>query len=222
MKRKDKKLYESKQPIYIDWENIIFEIVVLIVLIMILFIACSFGSKASNASNVSIPVAGINRHLMQVQTVAEVRADRMRKEEEERKKAEQNLKMAYEGYIILAFGYYASPDEVTLMKRVCMAEGGNTEKIDGLVAIFSVIRNRIFDPRFPNTITEVCYQKYQFQTVTEGTIWKYEINDKVEEAWDSFLEGGYNDYPDICFFTAGGYNPYCEPAYKLGNHYFGY
>jgi len=221
VRRKDKKLYESKQPIYIDWENIIFEIVVLIVLMIILFIACSFGSKA-NTNNASIPIAGINKQLMVIQNVAEIRGQKMYEEAKEKERQEQNLKMAFEWFLFQAFGYYPSGDEITLIKGVCMAEGGNTESIDGLIAIFSVIRNRVLDPRFPNNITEVCYQKYQFQTVTEGTIWKYEINDKVEEAWELFLQGGYEEFPDICFFTAGGYNPYCEPAYKLGNHYFGY
>lgn len=219
VKRKDKKLDKSKQPIYIDWENIIFEIIILITLIMILFIACTIGSSAHY---VSTPIAGINKQLMVIHNVAEIRGQKMYEEQVEKEKQEQNFKMAFEWFLVQAFGYYPSEDEITLVKGVCMAEGGNTESIDGLIAIFSVIRNRVLDPRFPNTITEVCYQKYQFQTVTEGTIWKYEINDKVEEAWDSFLEGGYNDYPDICFFTAGGYNPYCKPAYKLGNHYFGY
>lgn len=219
MTRKDKKLLEKKEPIYIDWENIIFEIVVLIALVMILFIACTIGSSANYIPS---PIAGVNKQLMVIQNVAEIRGQKMYEEAKEKERQEQNLKMAYEGYVIQAFGYYASPDEVMLLKRVCMAEGGNTEKIDGLVAIFSVARNRVLDPRFPNTITEVVYQTNQFQTVTEGTIWKYEINDNVEEAWDSFLEGGYEDYPNICFFTAGGYNPYCEPAYKIGGHYFGY
>ena len=221
MTRKDKKLLEKKEPIYIDWENIIFEIVVLIVLVMILFIACSFGSKAST-NNASIPIAGINKQLMVIQNVAEIRGQKMYEEAKEKERQEQNLQMAYEGYIILAFGYYATPEEVMLLKRVCMAEGGNTETVKGLVAIFSVARNRVLDPRFPDTISGVCLQSGQFETVSTGRIWNYEVNDKVEEAWELFLQGGYEEFPDICFFTAGGYNPYCKPAYKLGGHYFGY
>lgn len=212
--------FEDKSDVHITWVDFLLNTIIAGGVIFLLFMMCKFASNASEP--VTIPVAGINRHLMQVQTVAEVRADRMRKEEEEKKKAEQNLKMAYEGYIILAFGYYATPEEVMLLKRVCMAEGGNTETVDGLVAIFSVARNRVLDPRFPDTVSGVCLQSGQFETVSTGRIWNYEVNDKVEEAWELFLQGGYEEFPDICFFTAGGYNPYCRPAYKLGNHYFGY
>lgn len=210
----------DKPDVQITWVDFLLNTIIAGGVIFLLFMMCKFASNASRP--VTIPVAGINRHLMQVQTVAEVRADRMRKEEEEKQKAEQNLKMAYEGYVIQAFGYYASPDEVMLLKRVCMAEGGNTETVKGLVAIFSVARNRIFDPRFPDTVSGVCLQSGQFETVSTGRIWNYEVNDKVEEAWELFLQGGYEEFPDICFFTAGGYNPYCRPAFKLGGHYFGY
>lgn len=218
MTEKDKRLWEDKSPIHIDWEGIAFEIIIIGAVIFMMWIGCSIASAHTHYGH----IAGANKqlaiHIVRAENLAKIKARKAK----EKKLEEQQIQKMFEDLLIEIFGYLPASDEITLMKRVCMAEGGNTENIDGLTAIFSVIRNRVLDPRFPNTIYEVCTQKYQFETVTTGAIWRYEVNDKVEEAWDSFLEGGYKDYPDICFFTAGGYNAYCKPAYKLGNHYFGY
>jgi hypothetical protein len=119
------------------------------------------------------------------------------------------------------FGYVPASGEIDLLKRTCMAEGGNTEPIEGLERIFEVVANRCRSERFPNTIEGVLCQKNQFQTVAEGIIWRYTVNDRVEKAWKNFLKRGRCKDREILFFTAEGYNPYCVPAYKLGNHYFG-
>ena len=107
------------------------------------------------------------------------------------------------------------------MKRVCMAEGGNTEPVEGLVRIFEVIANRCRSDRFPDTVCEVLQQKNQFETVMTGRIWEQDANERVEKAWRKFTGRGYCVDPEALFFTAGTYNKYCVPRYKLGNHYFG-
>lgn len=219
MTRKDRDLFERNEPISIDWEQIIFSIIVVALVTFFLWLGCSIASSGASKYG---PRAGVNKHLMKHFDAADrINAEKHRKQKA-RREAKRKKKKAYENKLKDIFGYVPSKDEIILAKRVCMAEGGNTESVDGLIAILSVIRNRVLDKRFPNTIYEVCTQKYQFETVTTGAIWRYEVNDKVEEAWDSLLDGAYLDYPDICFFTAGGYNAYCKPAYKLGNHYFGY
>lgn len=219
MIKKDEELFEKDDPIHIDWEGVVFSILITALITFFLWLGCSI---ASNGASKYGPRAGVTKHLMKHFDAADrINAEKHRKQEV-RREAKHKQKEAYENKMTEIFGYVPSDDEIILAKRVCMAEGGNTESVDGLIAILSVIRNRILDKRFPNTITEVCYQKYQFETVTTGAIWRYEINDKVEEAWDSLLDGAYLDYPNICFFTAGGYNAYCKPAYKLGGHYFGY
>lgn len=160
---------------------------------------------------------------------AEIGAERLiEREQNEKKKERQRLekaqaaKEAYEQRLIQLFGYCPTADAIMRAKRVCMAEGGNTESVEGLERIFEVIANRVRSDRFPNTIDGVILQRYQFETVTTGRIWQYEINDKVEQAWDNLIDRGYCNDNKVLFFTAGGYNPYCVPAYKLGNHYFGY
>lgn len=160
---------------------------------------------------------------------AEIGAERLiEREQNEKKKERQRLekaqaaKEAYEQRLIQVFDYCPTRGAIERAKRVCMAEGGNTESVEGLERIFEVIVNRVRSDRFPNTIDGVIFQRYQFETVTTGRIWQYEINDKVEQAWDNLIDRGYCNDNKVLFFTAGGYNPYCIPAYKLKNHYFGY
>lgn len=122
--------------------------------------------------------------------------------------------------LIEYFGYVPSDDEITLWQRVVMAECGYTEPDTGIAAVADVVANRVLSGRFPNDITGVVYQRGQFQTVSNGAIWRYEVTDRVAEICsDQISEGRTYDY---LFFTAGGYNPYCTPGGVIGNHYFGY
>lgn len=150
---------------------------------------------------------------------AQARADEMRKlaEEEERRQALENT------YINI-FGYVPTDDEISLIKHVAMHESGNTEPHEGIVALLACIANRarLRDGRFPNTIIGVGYQSGQMTCVTDGSIWNYVVNERVETAWQDFISGGYTRHPKIVSWTAGHYNPYFEPAYTIGHHCFGY
>lgn len=166
--------------------------------------------------------AGANVQLMKALDMADkITAKRHKRERERQAKLKAKAK-EHDNKLKAIFGYAPSDDEITLMLRVAMAECGNTEPMDGIERVIEVIANRVKSGRFPDTITEVAYQRYQFETVTTGAIWRYEINDKVKQAWENILNHGYCNDTQVLFFTAGGYNPYCEPAYKIGHHYFGY
>jgi spore germination cell wall hydrolase CwlJ-like protein len=105
-----------------------------------------------------------------------------------------------------------------------MHEAGNTEPHEGIVALIACVANRarLRDGRFPNTVIGVGYQDGQMTCVTDGSIWRYTVNDRVEAAWQDFISGGYARHPKIVSWTAGHYNPYFEPAYPIGGHFFGY
>lgn len=160
-----------------------------------------------------LPITGIHVELFNAVSEGEKMARQQEREERQRERE-------YKVRLKEAFGYIPTDEEINLAKRICMAEGGNTEPTAGLVAIFCVIRNRVKSDRFPNSIEEVLYQRYQFDTVTTGRIWNYTVNYVVDDAWGLFLANP-DIYEDVVFFTAGDYNPYCTPAFKLGNHYFG-
>ena len=138
-------------------------------------------------------------------------------------KAEQaNREREYQQKLINIFGYVPTADEIELHKRVAQAEAGGTESVDGIELVMCVGANRCRSNRFPNTLTGVYYQTNQYETVITGRIWRCTVNNKVEQAWQNMLERGYCRDANVLFFTAGGYNSYCTPAYRYGNHYFGY
>lgn len=119
------------------------------------------------------------------------------------------------------FGYPLNDDEVLLCKLVAMAEAGETESIDGIERVLNVIANRCRSDRFPDTVTEVLFQKNQFETVRNGRIWRYAVNERVEEAWGNLIDRGRCADEEILYFGSEGYEPSSIPMYKLGNHYFG-
>ncbi len=104
---------------------------------------------------------------------------------------------------------------------VCVeAEAGNQD-LYGKRLVVDVILNRVDSERFPDDIESVIYQKYQFSTSFDGGMDR--VKEPSEETFEAVrMELENRTDPDILFFTAGGYNKYCTPAYKYGDHYFGY
>lgn len=203
-----------------DIIDMIINAIVIGTFIFVIMLALSFVSDAKISDH--YPISGICKKEVEMIDKAERIAKYEIEKERQRMEEEKKIKEAYEQRLIQIFGYCPTADAIMRAKRVCMAEGGNTESVEGLERILEVIANRVKSDRFPNTIDGVIFQKYQFETVTTGRIWQYEINDKVEQAWDNLIDRGYCNDNKVLFFTAGGYNPYCVPAYKLENHYFGY
>ena len=104
---------------------------------------------------------------------------------------------------------------------ICVeAEAGNQD-LYGKRLVVDVILNRVDSERFPNDIESVIYQKNQFSTSFDGGMDR--VKEPSEETYEAVrMELENRTDPDILFFTAGDYNKYCSPAYKYGDHYFGY
>lgn len=79
------------------------------------------------------------------------------KAEEEAKKAEQAKKAA----ITQKAAVEASYDEVTILGALIQLEAGN-ECYDGQVAVGAVVMNRVRSGSYPNSISDVVYQRGQF------------------------------------------------------------
>lgn len=111
--------------------------------------------------------------------------------------------------------------EIELLAQLIEAEAGNQDYI-GKCLVADVVLNRIKSDRFPESIEEVIFEEGQFSCISDGGFDKAGWN--ISE--DSFKAARHEymafevDY-DILFFTAGGYNKYCIPMYKHGDHYFG-
>ena len=71
-------------------------------------------------------------------------------------------------------------DEIYLIARIAYAEAGNQCDL-GVRFVIDTILNRLCDSRFPNTIYEVVCAAGQYDCVSWGTIWMYELNDHFVE-----------------------------------------
>lgn len=225
MTKKEKEMWEDESPVHADWFDVVFDVVICLLVAGIILFGSFIVTKAEAPGiHTYGPIAGSNRQLARcIENSKEYmeRKARLDAIKARRQRLEEEKASLEEKYISL-FGYVPSEDETQLLLAVTMAECGNTEPELGIERVIEVIANRCRNDRFPSTITEVCYQRNQFETVSTGRIWRYEVNDRVRAAWDNILARGYCVDPNVAFFTAGGYNAYCRPAYKIGNHYFGY
>lgn len=98
-----------------------------------------------------------------------------------------------------------------------MAEAeGECEKGQRLV-IDSVL-NRVDDPHFPDTISEVIWQKNQYAGMYGDRITRCYVMDELVKLVEEELENR-TDY-DVVFFNAGHYSDYGVPMFQVGNHYF--
>lgn len=115
-------------------------------------------------------------------------------------------------------------DSLELLAICVEAEAGNQDLM-GKRLVADVILNRVDSPDFPNDIVSVITQKtgdvYQFSSYSDGhmaAVWE-----PSEETYEAVrMELAYRSNPDVLYFTEGRYNPYCEPGFIHGAHYFGY
>jgi len=111
-------------------------------------------------------------------------------------------------------------DSLEILATCVEAEAGNQD-LNGKRLVADVILNRVESPRFPDTIEGVISQKYQFTTYWDGSM--NAITEPSEETFEAVrMELNERLDENILFFTAGDYNTYCTPAYRVGDHYFGY
>lgn len=74
-----------------------------------------------------------------------------------------------------------------LLERAVHAEAKD-ESFEGMVAVASVILNRIESETFPDDVESVIYEENQFQVVANGSI-KESPSERAEEATEEALDG---------------------------------
>lgn len=107
--------------------------------------------------------------------------------------------------------------ERDLFLRCIQAEAGN-QPIEGRQAAAEVILNRVDDPHFPGTITDVIMQPKQFGVVTNGSINNVTPDKTTIKAVDDALEFSAVLPRDYVFFNNA---PIGNDPIKIGDHYFG-
>ena len=111
----------------------------------------------------------------------------------------------------------ATREEIELLALCAMAEAeGECEQGQRLV-IDSVL-NRVDNPHFPDTISEVIWQKNQYAGMYGDRITRCYVMDELVKLVEEELENR-TDY-DVVFFNAGHYSDYGVPMFQVGNHYF--
>lgn len=82
-----------------------------------------------------------------------------------------------------------SQEDLELLARVINAEAGSDWCSDEMqLLVGNVVLNRVADPRFPDTIEEVVFQKGQYACVVNGHLWK-ELNERAMKNAKLLMEG---------------------------------
>lgn len=113
--------------------------------------------------------------------------------------------------------------EMEMLSQLVQAEAGNQD-LDGMRLVADVVLNRLDDPRFPNTIEEVIFQKkpVQFSVTINGEYEKagYNMSENaykaVEMEW-----GGQRLNSEILYFNNSP-NTSGKHIFKYGDQWFGY
>ena len=135
------------------------------------------ASLQAKADETSTDLADVQARLKQAR---EEEAARIAAEEEARRKAAEeaaasvnnstsnNSGGGYDNSVINGGGISASTDDVTLLAAIIQCEAYQT--YDALLAVATVIMNRVESPRFPNSISGVVYASGQFEPVITGRL----------------------------------------------------
>lgn len=81
-----------------------------------------------------------------------------------------------------------SQEELELLARTIYAEAWG-EPYTGQVAVGAVIMNRIDSNHFPNSIKDVIYQRFAFESVESGYVWRITPNDSAFKAAKESIKG---------------------------------
>lgn len=110
-----------------------------------------------------------------------------------------------------------SDSELYFFANCVQAEAGNQDET-GKRLVADVILNRVDDPDFPDTITEVITQRGQFSSYRDGGMDRWKPTDETIEICREELKS--RQYTALIYFTAYRYSSYGTPAFKHGAHYF--
>lgn len=121
-----------------------------------------------------------------------------------------------------------SASERELLERLVEAEAKG-ESLVGKIAVANVVLNRVRDEDFPDTITEVIFQKGQFSPVSNDSIHNQTPSEESRLAVQKAVDEGYRVFGDKVLY-------FCNPelstsrwmirtkkeAMKIGRHTFYY
>lgn len=98
-------------------------------------------------------------------------------------------------------GFEITFDEAQMMMKIAMAEAEG-DGIKGKAMVMAVILNRVKDPRFPDTIEGVIFQKNQFSPISDGRYDKAETDVECHLALSEIERGEYDEVDALYFENA--------------------
>jgi N-acetylmuramoyl-L-alanine amidase len=112
-----------------------------------------------------------------------------------------------------------------LLARLVSAEATG-EPIAGQVAVAAVIFNRMQDKRFPATIAGNVFKRHEFESVSNGLIWRRSPTDEAYRAVELALKGWDPTYGSKFFFNPAKVHGKSwvwtrRIVERIGNHVFG-
>lgn len=110
-----------------------------------------------------------------------------------------------------------SEEELDLIALVTMAEAEG-EPEQGQRLVIDVILNRVDSPHFPDTITDVIYQKNQFTSMWNGRADRCYVQDNILNLVKEEVINRSNS--NVVFFRTERYSSFGIPVFRVGDHYF--
>lgn len=101
---------------------------------------------------------------------------------------------------------------------ICVEAEAADQGLEGKRMAADVILNRVDDPDWPDSITGVISQPYQFTSYWDGRMAKTLPSEETFEAVRMELEE--RGWPGLYYFSADGYSEYGTPWRQVGDHYF--
>lgn len=149
-----------------------------------------------------------------VKLAEEKKAEVASKQKSIKSQTSSNISVARDGIVL-------TNHEKDLLARLVRAEAGG-EPYEGMVAVASVVLNRVADSRFPNTIEGVIYAKNQFTPVSNGSINKPASDIHFKAVEDALTRDNANG---AIFFYApalvdSSYMESLSTVAVIGSHHF--
>lgn len=110
--------------------------------------------------------------------------------------------------------------DIELMARVVMAESQG-EPYKGQVGVAAVLLNRLYSPKFPNSLSDVIYQPGAFQPVDNGSLWWGYPSQTAFDAVQEALNGNDPTGGALYFGTSNSWYIWQRTVTaRIGNHIF--
>lgn len=104
-----------------------------------------------------------------------------------------------------------------LLAKVMLAEAEDQSEYGQRLVVSSIL-NRVDSEKYPNTISEVVHQPYQFSVMHNGRINHVTVTDKALQLVEEELNNRSNN--KVIYFRMNHYSKYGTPMFREQDHYF--